>query len=193
MALGTRSRSPTAAPRCVLSSPQTCKSLRPTGSRLRAPTAAPRGARASPHTSTSTCSRGSRLRAPTAAPRGTRLPPHTSTSTHPTGSCSSALTAAPRAAQHVDVSHGQPFARNTFNSTRFPPLAAASQRYSRCDRQPRRCRRFSALKHPRFAAQISVSFSNRSPVSATAARIPRLTAGSRARSAGSSKYSALRM
>ena len=57
----------------------------------------------------------------------------------------------------------------------------------------RRCRRCTALKHPSSAARCSPSSSNRSPVAATAARIPRLTAGSRARSAGSSKCSDLRI
>ena len=52
--------------------------------------------------------------------------------------------------------------------------------------------RSTALTQPRSAASYSSSFSNRSPVSAIASRIARLTAGSRARSAGSSKCSDLR-
>ena len=96
------------------------------------------------------------------------------------------------AAEHVSRSHGQPSARNTFNSSSCPLLAAAAQRSSRRDRRPCRCRRFKTLKHPRITARSSPSSSSRSPVAATAPRIARLTAGSRARSAWSSKFSDLR-
>ena len=97
------------------------------------------------------------------------------------------------ALQHVYVSHGQPPARSHFSTSSFPLLAAASHRYSRRDRRPASCRRSTALKHPSSAARSSSISSNASPVDATAARIARLTAGSRARSAGSSKCSDLRM
>ena len=97
------------------------------------------------------------------------------------------------ALEHVFASHGQPFSRNDFNSSRFPVLAATAQRFCRRDRRPLRCRRCTALTHPRYTASCSASSYNCSPVAATASRIARLTAGSRARSAGSSKYSDLRM
>ena len=90
---------------------------------------------------------------------------------------------------HVPESHGQPFSRNTFNSSRCSPLAAARQRTSRRDRLPPRCMRCTALKHPSFTALSSSSSLNSSPVATIVSRIARLTAGSRARSAGSSKIS----
>jgi hypothetical protein len=80
--------------------------------------------------------------------------------------------------------HGQPSARNNFNFSSCPVLAAASQRRSLRDRRPCRCMRFNTFKRPSSTASSSPSSSNRSPVAATASRIPRLTAGSRARSAG---------
>ena len=73
----------------------------------------------------------SRSRAPTVAPRGDRPLPPSRTSTSSTGSRSRAPTAVPNAAtQHVIVSHGQPSARNSFNFSSCPLLAAAAQRYS---------------------------------------------------------------
>lgn len=44
--------------------------------------------------------------------------------------------------------------------SKCPPLAAAAQRYSRCDRRPRRCRRCIALEHPRYMAPHSSSSLN---------------------------------
>ena len=96
------------------------------------------------------------------------------------------------AAAHVLSSHGQPISRNSFNFSSFPLLAAAWHRYARGS-IPLRSRRSTALTHPLFAALSPISSLNRSPVPATALRIARLTDGSRARSAGSSKYSVLRM
>ena len=90
-------------------------------------------------------------------------------------------------------SHGASFSRNHLRASSCPLLAAASQsRQSRGRRPPRR-RRSKALKHLRSSASRGINSSSRSPVAATASRIARLTTRSRARSAGSSKCSDLRM
>jgi hypothetical protein len=73
---------------------------------------------------------GSRSCVPTSAPRGGPSTPRARTSPRPTGSRSRAPTAAPRGGrhsprcEHVSSSHGQPFSRAHFSTSRWPPLAA---------------------------------------------------------------------
>ena len=93
-------------------------------------------------------------------------------------------------ALHVSALHGQPFACAHCSISRCPPFAAAQQTVrSGHPRRPPRCMRCTALKHPSFTALSSSSSLNSSPVATIVSRIARLTAGSRARSAGSSKIS----
>ena len=97
------------------------------------------------------------------------------------------------AAQHVPASNGQRPARNNFSFSSCPLLAAALHRSSLRDRRPASCRRCTARKYPSLTARFSSSSLNRSPVAATMSRVKRLTAGRRARSAGSAKFSDRRM
>jgi len=154
---GSRSRATTAAPRGGHPAQHTSTYPRPTGSRSREPTAAPRGARPAPRSRTSPIPR-----TPVCArPLSTWRYPPSAAPMHVSSSYARLLSRAHfitsrclegpiAAAQHVDSSHGVSFARKSFNSSRCPPLASASQRYTRCDRRPPRSRRFTALKHPKL-------------------------------------------
>jgi len=97
-----RSRAPTSAPRGGRPTPRscTCTSLSHGQPFSRAHFSTSRWP-PSPRTCTCTCPTGSRCRAPTAGPRGGRPSPRRSTS--------------PR------QSHGQPFSRSHFSTSRWPP------------------------------------------------------------------------
>ena len=57
------------------------------------------------------------------------------------------------------------------------------------DRRPRECMSFTVLKYPLFMASYSLGIITVRPVAATASRIPRETAETRARSVGSDNLS----
>jgi hypothetical protein len=133
---------------------------RPTGSRSRAPTSAPRGGRPSPRTSTSTRPTGSRSRAPTSAPRGGRPSPRSRTSLVPRAAVLARPlqhleVAALAAYTHVLSSHGQPFSRAHFSTSRWPPSAAYAH-VSSSHGQPFSRAHFSTSRWPPFAAYAHV-------------------------------------
>ena len=192
-----RSIAPTAAPRGARPVPPPRTLPSSTDIRSCAPTAAPRGARPTPLTCTCNCPSNSRSCAHCITSRCPRYAAYWHVySSHgqpfTRAHCSTSRCPPSAAPAHVHSFHGQPSARNAFSSSSCPLLAAVWQRRSRPNRRPPRCRRCTALKHPSFTAAASSSSLNRSPVAATVSRIARLTAGSRARSAGSSKHSDLR-
>ena len=139
---------------------------------MRASTAAPQGARPTPHTRTSSRPTGSRSRATTASHRGGRPLP-------PPRMCIRPMVRRPRATASTlrDV-HPSPLPhKGLLDATVYLPVAGAAPRLN--IRELRR--------DPHQALQTEA------PSPPPASRIARLTAGSRARSAGSSKYSDRRM
>jgi hypothetical protein len=210
---GSRSLSPILTPRDALARSPLRERTYPTGSRSRATTAAPRGGHPAQHTSTYPRPTGSRSREPTAAPRGARPAPRSRTSPIPrTPVCARPLSTwryPPSAAPMRGFSRAPTsLPRGASRDPSPPPNTSTRPTVCRSRENPSTLRDVhpSPLPHkgildatgdlpvPGASPRLNIpSSANPITIAATASRIAWLTAGSRARSAGSSKFSDLKM